>query len=347
VYAASFNRTELYGGVTSTARTEDETLYAHFWADVPGHSVTPPGHWDEIAEHVTLQQHLNLEQNARLFALLNIGLADAAITCWDAKYVYNFWRPVTAINDPRASQISPATASDPTWVPLWKTPNFPSYMSGHSTFSGAAATILTSVFGPDFLFTVGSDDMPGYSRSFDSFAQAAEEAGESRVMGGIHFEFDNTAGLRSGWDLGTFVSQNFLLPRGRPGSEAGEGSPRAPRDAATAPTEGATSAPGPIRDLSPDDITRAPREVMGAPGLLPIPSGALLGGATGQSFLAGNLEAEGTGQATPADGRNADPGTSPTGRPPEHAPPGAGLAALHLLSGKRRLWGDFSEPNVL
>ncbi len=103
VYAASFNRTQLYGGVTSTARTADETLFAHYWADVPGHSVTPPGHWNEIAENVTLQQHLTLEQNARLFALLNIGLADAAITCWDAKYVYNFWRPVTAINDPRAA----------------------------------------------------------------------------------------------------------------------------------------------------------------------------------------------------------------------------------------------------
>src|SRR5262249_12449800 len=157
----------------STTRTADQTLYAHFWADVPGNSVTPPGHWNEIAEHVALQRPLGLLGDARLFALLNVGLADAAICCWDAKYFYNFWRPVTAIRDPRAGQINPATSPDPNWTPLWATPNFPSYTSGHSTFSGAASVILASVFGPDTHFTIGSDDMPGYSRSFTGFAAAA------------------------------------------------------------------------------------------------------------------------------------------------------------------------------
>ena len=213
-YAADFNRTKALGGTVSTMRTQDQTLFAHFWADVPGHSVTPPGHWNEIAEHISLQRHLSLEQNARVFGLLNIGLADAAICCWDAKYLYNFWRPVTAINDPRAAQINPATTSDPTWTPLWKTPNFPSYTSGHSTFSGTADVILTSVFGKHVHFTVGSDDMPGYSRSFSSFSQAADEAGESRVVGGIHFEFDNHAGLQSGRTLGRFIANNFLRPVG-------------------------------------------------------------------------------------------------------------------------------------
>jgi hypothetical protein len=211
-YAADFNYTKSVGGTDSTTRTPDQTQLAHFWADVPGHSVTPPGHWDEIAEHVSLQQHLNLQQNARLFALLNIGLADAAINCWEAKYLYNFWRPVTAINDPRASQINPATTSDPSWTPLWKTPNFPSYSSGHSTFSGTADVILTAIFGANHAFTVGSDDMPGYTRSFTSFAQAADEAGESRILGGIHFEFDNHAGLQAGRSLGGYIVQNFLLP---------------------------------------------------------------------------------------------------------------------------------------
>jgi hypothetical protein len=213
-YAADFNDVKSLGDTNSTTRTLDETLYAHFWADVPGHSVTPPGHWDEIAEHISLQQHLNLEQNAHLFALLNIGLADAAINCWDAKYVYNFWRPITAIRDLRANQINSATTSDPTWTPLWNTPNFPSYTSGHSTFSGTASTILASIFGPNVQFTNGSDDMPGYSRSFASLAQAADEAGESRVVGGIHFLFDNTAGLTAGREIGSYVAANFLLPFG-------------------------------------------------------------------------------------------------------------------------------------
>lgn len=209
-YAADFNQTKSLGAADSTTRTADQTLYSHFWADVPGHSVTPPGHWDEIAEHVSLQRHFDLRQNAHLFALLNIGLADAAINCWDVKYIDSFWRPITAIRDPRASQINPATVSDPNWTPLWNTPNFPSYTSGHSTFSGAASVILASIFGADTHFSNGSDDMPGYSRSFSSFAQAANEAGDSRVVGGIHFQFDNVAGLTAGRELGAFVVHNFL-----------------------------------------------------------------------------------------------------------------------------------------
>jgi hypothetical protein len=229
-YAADFNRTKSLGAIDSTTRTPDQTLYAHFWADVSGHSVTPPGHWDEIAEHASLQRHLGLEENARLFALLNIGLADAAIICWDGKYTYNFWRPVTAIRYPGDSAINPATASDPTWTPLWTTPNFPEYASGHSTFSGTADVILTAAFGPATRFTVGSDDMPGYTRSFTSFSQAADEAGESRVVGGIHFETANHDGLRSGRELGRFVVQHFLLPAhhrrdGRHPEGAGEGRP--------------------------------------------------------------------------------------------------------------------------
>ncbi len=213
-YAADFNRTKSLGGTVSSTRTADQTQFAHFWADVPGHSVTPPGHWNEIAERLSLQRDFNLQQNARLFGMLNIGLGDAAICCWDAKYLYNFWRPVTAINDPRANSINSATTFDPSWSPLWKTPNFPSYTSGHSTFSGTADAILSSVFGQSASFTIGSDDMPGITRSFSSLSQAANEAGESRVVGGIHFEFDNSAGLSSGRQLGSYISRNFLGRRG-------------------------------------------------------------------------------------------------------------------------------------
>jgi hypothetical protein len=211
-YADDFNKTKALGGVDSTVRTEDQTQYANFWADVPGKSVTPPGHWNEIAEHVSLQRGLGLAQNARLFGLLNAGLADAAIDCWNVKYVDNFWRPVTAINDARASDINAATSSDPNWKPLWSTPNFPGYMSGHSTFSGTAESILTATFGRQVHFSVGSDAMPGYARSFTSFKAAADEAGESRIVGGIHFEFDNQAGLASGRALGTYIARKFMGP---------------------------------------------------------------------------------------------------------------------------------------
>ena len=215
-YAADFNKTKSLGSTTSTTRTADQTQYAHFWADVPGNSVTPPGHWEEIAEHVSLQRHMSLAQNAHLFATLSIGLADAAICCWNTKYVDNLWRPVTAIRDSRASQINPATTFDPNWTPLWKTPNFPSYTSGHSTFSGTADAILSATFGKHVHFSIGSDDMPGTTRSFASFTDAANEAGESRVVGGIHFEFDNQAGLAVGRKLGAFVAKTVLQgPDGR------------------------------------------------------------------------------------------------------------------------------------
>jgi hypothetical protein len=200
------------GVLDSPVRTADQTEFAHFWADVPGNSATPPGHINEIAAHVALVEDLSLAENARLFALLNIGLADAAINCWKAKYVYNFWRPVTAITDPRAHDINPGTTSDPGWVPQWQSPPFPTYTSGHSTFSGTGAAILTSLFGPDYRFTLGSDDMPGVARSFDSFQEAAEEAADSRLYGGIHFRFDNEAGLIAGLQIGNFVAQNYLRP---------------------------------------------------------------------------------------------------------------------------------------
>jgi len=107
------------------------------------------------------------------------------------------------------------TTPDPSWTPLWNTPPFPSYASGHSTFSGTASTILASIFGPNIQFTNGSDDMPGYSRTFNGFGDAANEAGGSRVVGGIHFAFDNTDGLAAGGEIGSYVAENFLLPPGK------------------------------------------------------------------------------------------------------------------------------------
>jgi hypothetical protein len=210
-YAADYDITKALGGTSSTLRTPTQTLVAHFWADVPGHSVTPPGHWNEIAEHMVLTTGLDLVQSARVFALLDIGLADAAISCWNAKYVYNFWRPVTAIQY-AGLDGNPLTVPEAGWTSLWNTPAFPEYTSGHSTFSGAAATILTSLFGSHVQFTVGSDDMPGYTRTFNSFQQAADEAGFSRILGGIHFMSANFDGLQSGRELGRYVVDNFLGP---------------------------------------------------------------------------------------------------------------------------------------
>jgi membrane-associated phospholipid phosphatase len=210
-YATAFNEVKSLGRVDSTTRTADQTQIALFWKDAVG-TAYAFGHWNQIAAGVSADQGLDLVDNARLFALLNIATADALIACWDAKYTDNFWRPVTAIRFAGDSSLNPATASDPTWTPLIVTPNFPSYTSAHSTVSSAAAAILTSLFGPDYHFTTGSDGLPGVTRSFSSFTAAAAEAGQSRIYGGIHFQFDNQGGQASGHALGQFVFQNFLVP---------------------------------------------------------------------------------------------------------------------------------------
>jgi membrane-associated phospholipid phosphatase len=210
-YATAFNEVKNLGRIDSTTRTPDQTQIALFWKDALG-TAYAFGHWNKIAEGVSEVRRLDLVDSTRLFALLNIATADALISCWDGKYTYNFWRPVTAIGFSGDSSINPATVSDPTWTPLIVTPNFPSYASAHSTVSGAAAGILTALFGPHYRFTTGSDGLPDVARSFASFEAAAAEAGQSRIYGGIHFQFDNQGGLASGGALGQFVFHNFLVP---------------------------------------------------------------------------------------------------------------------------------------
>jgi membrane-associated phospholipid phosphatase len=212
-WISDYNLTKDMGSVSSTTRSPDQTAMAQFWADGVG-TVTPPGHWNVIAKDVAGHHGTTLEENARLLALLNIAEADAAIVSWDCKYRFEFWRPVTAIRD---GDLDPVveTEKDAGWTPLLVTPPFPEYTSGHSTFSAAAAAVLAAFFGGDIPFVTASDDMPGVVRSFSSFSAAAQEAGISRIYGGIHFLSANEAGLSSGAELGKYVAANFL--RDRPG----------------------------------------------------------------------------------------------------------------------------------
>jgi hypothetical protein len=210
-YATAFNEVKDLGRADSTIRTDEQTQIARFWNDGLG-TAFAMGYWNRIAEQAATDQGLDLVQDARVFALLNIAEADAHIACWDAKYTYNLWRPVTAI---RAADTdgNPATEADATWTPLLVTPNFPSYTSAHSTLSAAAAEVLTALFGDDYHFTVGAESV-SYTRSFDSFDAAAAEAGQSRIYGGIHYQFDNQAAQASGHAVGLFVVGNFLRPTG-------------------------------------------------------------------------------------------------------------------------------------
>ena len=171
-YAAEYNEVKDLGAEDSEKRTEEQTQIARFWADGAG-TVTPPGHWNVIAQDVGSARRNTMPQNARLFALLNVAMADAAICAWDAKFTYNFWRPVTAIQEGETDG-NPATAPDSKWISLITTPPFPDYISGHSTFSGAAAAVLSLFYGtPRIPFTTRSDALPDVVRSFRGFFQAA------------------------------------------------------------------------------------------------------------------------------------------------------------------------------
>jgi hypothetical protein len=192
-------------------RTEYQTLSTPFWQDDLG-TATPPGHWNVIAQDLARRNHLSVPDTARLFALLDIAEADSAISCWDTKYFYSTWRPETGIRelDPK---VNPNAINKPDFIPNLASPSFPSYTSGHSTFSAAGARSLALFFGTDDIeFTTTSDGLPGAVRSYKKLSDAQREAGMSRVWGGIHVMSDNLEGQKAGVKIADWTFQNALLP---------------------------------------------------------------------------------------------------------------------------------------
>jgi hypothetical protein len=220
-YAEAVDQVMRLGSKTSTVRTLDQTAIADFWADGGG-TFTPPGHWNRIAADTSLENNQSLIDTARTMALLNVALADAGISCWDAKYHYDLWRPIDAIRK-ADTDGNPSTVQDALWTPLLVTPPFPAYTSGHSTFSAASARVLTRLFGEDYPFStqldqptnsnqINFDPAKRVIRSFNGFDQAAEEASMSRIYGGIHFIFDGQEGLSAGYSIGELVYNTKLRP---------------------------------------------------------------------------------------------------------------------------------------
>ncbi|MCC5631368.1 vanadium-dependent haloperoxidase [Nostoc sphaeroides CHAB 2801] len=165
---------------------------------------------NELAQEVALSQNNTLEENARLFGLLNIAQADAGIVAWDAKYVYEQLRPITAIRNADQDN-NPGTIADPNWEPLLDTPPFPDYISGHSVFAGVSAEILKLFYGTDNIsFDIPSQELPGVARYYSSFSQAAQEDADSRIYGGVHIQAATIDGVEVGRNVGSFVFNNFL-----------------------------------------------------------------------------------------------------------------------------------------
>lgn len=209
-YTAAYNEVKSLGRATGSTRTPEQTDIAKVWA-AGGGTVTPPGMWNQIATQIGAARGQSIHENARMLAFLNIATADAAICCWDAKYTYEFWRPISAIPDGELDD-NPDTAEDDAWTPLLVTPPFPAYSSGHSTFSAASAEVLAAFFGTDSVsFSITGEGVgAGITRSFTSLLAAAQEAGQSRIYGGIHWQFDNQVGQEGGKIIGRWAFDHYL-----------------------------------------------------------------------------------------------------------------------------------------
>ncbi len=206
-YAADYNEIKVMGSFAGSGRSADQSELVLFWA---GNTALL---WNRIASQVSVNDSLSLSENAHLFAVLDVTMADAAIACFDSKYRYVFWRPITAI---RAGDTddNPSTDPDPTWTPWLDffpsgTPAHPEYPSAHSSISGSAAFVLAAAFGDSTPFTVTSETRPG-TRAFPSFSAAVAEIADARVFGGIHFRTSCVRGNLLGQAVADYVSTHVM-----------------------------------------------------------------------------------------------------------------------------------------
>jgi hypothetical protein len=241
-YAAAYNEAKRLGGdgvVTPTERTPEQTFIGTFWAyDGTPSLCAPPRLYNQIALQIADQMNSSDVEVARLLAVVNVAMADAAIAVWESKFFYDFWRPVTAIRN--FDDGNPATVPDAGFLPLGApasnlvgpnfTPPFPSYPSGHGGIGGALFGTIRRFYGTDAIaFTFVSDEFNGVTRdnsgnvrpyrprTFSSLSQAEEENGQSRIYLGIHWRFDKTAAIAQGERVADYVFAHAFAPVHRTG----------------------------------------------------------------------------------------------------------------------------------
>jgi hypothetical protein len=216
-YAADLNEVKLLGRFDSAVRTEEQTIIARLWSGVD----TATGFfsvWNNVARDVVLARQLSLVETARVFVLVNVSIHDALQTTQASKFVYGMWRPVTAI---RAADedLNPETDPDSTWLPLITTPPYPAYAGNLATIGASAARALQLVCGtndvPLAITWSQPGGLPGVTRHFDGFWQAADEEAMARIYGGIHYRFDQQAGQQVGRTVAEFVVATYMRPRAR------------------------------------------------------------------------------------------------------------------------------------
>jgi hypothetical protein len=244
-YRDDFNEVKAIGRIDSWTPADEEYQIAFFWGNDRYGTYKPPGHLNHITQTFAnqafsgLSSDERLEQEARLYALLNMAMADAGVVAWDCKYntEFDLWRPITAIQQ-ALTDGNPETSPDPTWEPLNHvdpdgagpmsadpfSPLFPAYMSGHATFGAAHAAVMRAFFGSDTFdpMLFGTDDpfVPGLEREFSSWSDMAHENGLSRIYLGVHWRIDSEDAYVAGTDLADWVFANNLRPVPAPSSLA-------------------------------------------------------------------------------------------------------------------------------
>jgi len=204
-YARDYNEVKEIGASNSATRTAEQTEIARFWLG------TPSAIWNGVARQVIDARGLDVSDTANVLALMYLAASDAGITCWDAKYTYNFWRPQAAIRNGDLDG-NDATLGDITWAPLFPTPPHPEYISGHASNSSAMGTMLGFLFGddPGLTMVAVSPTNPGFTRQWTSFSQGIDEVIEARIYSGIHYRTSDEVGARVGRQVARFVATHAL-----------------------------------------------------------------------------------------------------------------------------------------
>ncbi len=220
-YTTAWNEVMQYGSKDSADRTAEQTEIGLFWAYDRSGLGPPPVLYNFVVQQIATQKNNTEAQNARLFAMASVSMADACTVAWKVKFNYKFWRPTSGIRE-ADTDGNPATTAMPSWEPLGApggglfpdfTPPFPAYVSGHATMGDATFSALKAFYGTDAVsFSLKSAELPGVTRSFTSFSQAAKENSDSRIWLGVHWRFDQDAGQALGAAVAAYVSTNFFAP---------------------------------------------------------------------------------------------------------------------------------------
>jgi hypothetical protein len=206
-YAREYNEVKALGSLTSTARTAEQTDLARFWLTNPFHA------WHATVRSIAEAHLEDVGDQARLFALVSLANADAAISCWESKYHYNFWRPITAIQE-GDHDGNPLTAGDPAWVPFIATPPYPDHSSGANNLAGSTTGILALYFGDEFEFSIASTtpDLLENPRQYHRFSDASLDVVEVRILHGVHFRHADEQARRQGRRVAHWVFMKSLRP---------------------------------------------------------------------------------------------------------------------------------------